>query len=236
MDRSTLPLTARVLCVADALARDYRARTTVIPNGVDVTELDAARGDTMQIRRGLGLGAGPVIGFAGRLTPQKDPMTFLRSVAAVRRDLPTAMGLVVGDGPLRADLELEAARVGLGEHCVFTGARSDVPALLDAMDVFVLSSVSEGFPFVLLEAMAMARPVVATMVDGVTEIVQDDISGVLVAPGDPSSIAGAVLGLLRHPAHARAVGAAARAHVADRFSVERMIHQTEQLYLEVMAS
>ncbi len=236
MDRSTLPLTARVLCVADALARDYRARATIIPNGVDVTELDAARGDTMQIRRGLGLGAGPVIGFAGRLTPQKDPMTFLRSVAAVRRDLPTAMGLVVGDGPLRADLELEAARVGLGEHCVFTGARSDVPALLDAMDVFVLSSVSEGFPFVLLEAMAMARPVVATMVDGVTEIVQDDISGVLVAPGDPSSIAGAVLGLLRHPAHARAVGAAARAHVADRFSVERMIHQTEQLYLEVMAS
>lgn len=236
MDRSTLPLTARVLCVADALAREYRARVTVIPNGVDVNELDAARGDTRQIRRGLGLGAGPVIGFVGRLTPQKDPMTFLRSVTAIRRELPSTMALVVGDGPLRAALALEAARVGLGAHCVFTGARSDVPALLDTMDVFVLSSVSEGSPFVLLEAMAMARPVVATTVNGVIEIVQHGVSGTLVAPGDPSSIAGAVLDLLRHPERARTMGAAARARVADRFSAERMTRRTEQLYLEVLAS
>ena len=233
MDRSTLPLTARVLCVADTLARDYRARVTVIPNGVDVNELDAARGDTRQIRRGLGLGAGPVIGFVGRLTPQKDPMTFLRSVAAIRRELPSATGLVVGDGPLRADLELEMARLGLGEHCVFTGARSDVPALLDTMDVFVLSSVSEGFPFVLLEAMGLGCPVVATGVNGVTEIVQADISGLLVVPGDPASIASAVIDLLRRPERARALGAAGRARVADCFSVERMVRKTEQLYREI---
>jgi glycosyltransferase involved in cell wall biosynthesis len=236
MDRLTLPLTARVLCVAEALAGDYRARVTVIPNGVDVEALAAARKDTIEVRRELGLEAGPVVGFAGRLTPQKDPMTFLRALAALRRELPTAMGLVVGDGPLRADLQLEAVRLGLTEHCVFAGLRADVPALLGAMDVFVLSSVSEGFPFVLLEAMAMGCPVVATAVNGVTEIVQAGVSGILVAPRDPTSITGAVVDLLRSPERARALGAAARARVTDRFSVERMIRQTEQLYLDVVAS
>ena len=236
MDRVTLPLSARVLCVAEALARDYPRRATVIPNGVDVNELEAARGERLEIRRALGLGVGPLIGFVGRLTPQKDPVTFLRALAAVRRDVPDAAGLLVGDGALRADLELEATRLGLGGHCVFAGARPDVPALLDAMDLFVLSSVSEGFPFVLLEAMAMARPVVATAVNGVTELIRPDVDGILVAPGDPASIARAVLDLLRRPEHARAVGAAARARVADHFSVDRMVQQTERLYLEVAAA
>jgi glycosyltransferase involved in cell wall biosynthesis len=235
LDRQTLPLTTRVLCVAEALARDYRARVTVIPNGVDVEEFDAAPRDTMAVRRGLGLGGGPVVGFVGRLTPQKDPMTFLWALAALRRELPAATGLVVGDGPLRADLRREAARLGLAAHCAFAGLRSDVPAVLGAMDVFVLSSISEGLPFVLLEAMAMARPVVATAVDGVTEIVEPDVSGVLVPPGDPASLAGAVLDLLRHPERGRRLGAAARARVVDRFSAERMIRRTEELYLGVAA-
>jgi glycosyltransferase involved in cell wall biosynthesis len=187
------------------------------------------------VRRGLGLVAGPVIGFAGRLTPQKDPITFLRALAALRRELPTAAGLVIGDGPLRGDLEREAARVGLAQHCLFAGVRSDVPALLGAMDVFVLSSVSEGLPFVLLEAMALACPVVATAVNGVTEIVEPDVTGVLVPPGDPASIAGAVLDLLQRPDRARALGAAARARVIERFSVERMVQDTERLYLDVAA-
>lgn len=231
LDRLTLPLTARVLCVADALARDYGARTTVIPNGVDVEELEASRGDAAQVRGGLGLGRGPVVGFAGRLTPQKDPVTFLRALAAVRREMPAATGLVVGDGPLRVDLEREATRLGLGPHCVFTGGRTDVPALLGVMDVFVLSSVSEGFPFVVLEAMALARPIVATAIDGVTQILDDAVSARLVPPADPASTAAAILDLLRHPDRARALGAAARGRVADRFGADRMIEQTERLYL-----
>jgi glycosyltransferase involved in cell wall biosynthesis len=233
MDRLTLPLTARVLCVAEALSGDYRGRTTVIPNGVELRELDAARGKGQAVRAELGLGGSPVVGFVGRLTPQKDPATFLRAVGAIRREWPAARGLVVGEGPLRADLERERDRLGLGERCALVGARSDVPAVLDAIDVFVLSSVSEGFPFVVLEAMAMARPVVATAVDGVTEIVEDGVSGVLVAPGNPASIAAETLDLLRRPDRARALGAAARARVAERFSVEAMVQRTQRLYLEV---
>jgi glycosyltransferase involved in cell wall biosynthesis len=233
MDRLTLPLTARVLCVAEALARDYRARATVIPNGVEVEALDADAPEAIAVRRDLGLGPRPVVGFAGRLTAQKDPMTFLRALAALRRERSTATGLIVGDGPLRAELEREAARLGLTEHCVFTGLRADVGALLGAMNVFVLSSVSEGFPFVLLEAMARARPVVATAVNGVTEIVEPDVSGILVAPGDPDAIAAAVSDLLRRPERARALGEAARARVADRFGVERMMRETERLYRQV---
>jgi glycosyltransferase involved in cell wall biosynthesis len=233
MDRLTLPLTTRVLCVARALTGDYAVPTTVIPNGVALEDLDVGRGQGRLVRAELGLGAAPVVGFVGRLTPQKDPATFLQAVAAVRREVPAVRGVIVGDGPLRRDLERDAPRRGLASHCVLVGPRPDVPAVLDAMDVFVLSSVSEGFPFVVLEAMAMGCPVVATAVDGVTEIVEDGVSGVLVPPRDPAAIARAVVDLLRRPDRASALGAAARARVAEHFGLEAMIRRTQELYLEV---
>ncbi len=236
LDRATLPLTTRVLCVARALTRDYRAPTTVIPNGVALDELDLGRGKGRVVRGELGLGAEPVVGFVGRLTSQKDPVTFLEAITAIRREVPAVRGLVVGDGPLRADVERAVGRLGLSSHCALVGARPDVPALLDAVDVFVLSSVSEGFPFVVLEAMAMACPVVATAVDGVTEIVEDGVSGVLVPPGDPAAIARATVDLLTHPDRARALGTAGRTRVAQHFSLQSMVRRTQELYLEVVGA
>jgi glycosyltransferase involved in cell wall biosynthesis len=165
------------------------------------------------------------------MTPQKDHRTFLTALAAVRADLPEVRALIVGDGPLRVELEAEARRLGLAEACRFTGVREDIPDCLAAASVVVLSSVSEGFPLTVLEALAMARPLVATAVNGVTEIVEPDVTGLLVPPRRPDLLTRTVLSLLRDPERARALGQAGRKGVEVRFPVERMVERLERLYL-----
>jgi glycosyltransferase involved in cell wall biosynthesis len=235
-DHLTLPLTSAVICVAHALGRDYPRRALVIPNGIELEHFDPAAVAAADVRQRWGLSAGPVVGFVGRLTPQKDPLTFLRVVADIRRHLPDVNALVVGDGPLRGAVEAEIARLELRPSCRLTGMQAEVAPLLGAMDVFVLSSVSEGFPFVVLEAMAMERPVVATEVNGVAEIIEPGISGVLVAPRAPDAIARAALALLRAPAGARRMGRAARARVAERFTVAGMVDRLQTLYATLVSS
>jgi len=237
MDRLTLPLTARVLCVAGALAEPYSGRAVVVRNGIDLDDFDpvAAGPAARALRRGLGLDAGPALGFVGRLTPQKDPLAFVALLAALRRERPDVQGVIVGDGPLRAEVERAAREAGLAASCRLLGERADVAALLAALDVFVLSSVSEGFPFVVLEAMAMERPVVATAVNGVPEIVEDGITGRLVARGDGAALARAVREALAAPEAARAMGRAGRRRVAERFTARRMVAETEALYREVLS-
>jgi glycosyltransferase involved in cell wall biosynthesis len=174
-----------------------------------------------------------VVGFVGRLTPQKDPVAFVRTLATLRASRPDVQGLVVGDGPLRSTVE-DVARA-LGVTCRFVGERDDVTALFALVDVFLLTSVSEGFPFVVLEAMAMERPVVATAVNGVPEIVEDGVTGVLVARGDVDGMARALLGMLASPGAARAMGRAGRRRVAERFTARRMADETQALYLRLLS-
>ncbi|OLB95032.1 MAG: hypothetical protein AUH30_16570 [Candidatus Rokubacteria bacterium 13_1_40CM_68_15] len=235
-DRLTLPLTSAVLCVAEALGRDYPHRALVIHNGIELDHFDPGAVSAAGVRQRWGLGSGPVIGFVGRLTPQKDPFTFLHAVAELRRHMPDLQALVVGDGPLRGAVEAEIARVELRSSCRLTGMQAEVAPLLGAMDVFVLSSVSEGFPFVVLEAMAMERPVVATDVNGVAEIIERGASGVLVAPRAADAIARAALVLLRAPADARRMGRAARARVAERFTVAGMVDRLQTVYATLVSA
>jgi glycosyltransferase involved in cell wall biosynthesis len=236
MDRLTLPLTARVVCVASALAPDYRGRAVVVRNGIDVGELDpvAAGPAAAAVKRALGLGAGPVVGFVGRLTPQKDPLAFVAVVAALRRARPDVHALIVGDGPLRGEVEHAIAAQGLGASCRVLGERGDVATLFAVLDVFLLTSVSEGFPFVVLEAMAMERPVVATAVNGVPEIVEHGVTGVLVGRGDVDGLARAVLDTLAVPEAARAMGRAGRRRVQESFTARRMVAETEALYARLL--
>ena len=238
LDRLTVSWTETILCVAESLARDLVERSRVparkvrvIPNGVDVARFDPARADGERVRREFALGPGPVLGIIGRMTPQKDHRTFLAALAAVRADLPEVKALIVGDGPLRVELEAEAGRLGLADACCFTGVREDIPDCLAAATVVVLSSVSEGLPFTVLEALAMARPLVATAVNGVTEIVEPDLTGLLIPPRRPDLLTRTVLSLLRDPERARALGQAGRKVVEVRFPIERMVERLERLYL-----
>jgi len=131
--------------------------------------------------------------------------------------------VIIGEGPMRPELEREVKRHGLEGSVRLLGERLDVPALLPGLDVFVLSSVNEGLPLALLEAMACARPVVVTDVGGVAGVVDRGRAGVVVTPGDVDGIAKAVIGLLRDPVHAAQLGAAGRKIVEQRYDLRSTI-------------
>lgn len=210
------------------------SRIRVIHNSVDLGRFDSLPSRD-EARSALGLPTeGPVITAVASLTPQKGHSDLLEAVAKVRTDFPNLLLLLVGRGPLRDALEDMARRLGLAENVHFLGARKDVPAILAASDVAVLSSHWEGLSLALAEAGAAGLPVVATEVDGIPEIVQHGVTGLLVPPRRPQLLAEALHALLRDPSRRQQMGEAARRWVAERFSVERMVRETESLYVELL--
>jgi len=167
---------------------------------------------------------------AGRLETQKGLMYLLDAAALVRRELPTAHVLIVGDGPLGPRLRAQAERLGLTEVVRFAGWRDDVPRLTHAADVFCLASLWESFGLVLAEAMSMSKPVVATDVDGIPEVVSHGRTGLLVPPRDPPALAAALLAVLRDTALAARLGQAGRERVAAHF---RLAPNMERLAREL---
>jgi len=216
----------RIIAVSNDLARtlevDGHRRSVVVPihNGIDLGAVRSSR-DAREVRRELGIPDGAtVFGTVGRLSPVKDHRTLLHAAQRVARHHRHASFLFVGDGPLYDELVLTASQLGLGRACVFAGARDDVYDVLAAMDVFVLSSLHEGIPMALLEAMALGKPVVATAVGGVPEIVTHGENGLLVAPRDDRALAEACLELAGRPGVTATLGAAARQTIAEHFSHE----------------
>lgn len=206
---------------------------TVILNGLDVPRIPGA-GERERLRSQLGWTPGrPVVGTVARLHRQKGIVHLLRAGRRILGAVPESMMAIVGDGPQAGRLKREARRLGLGERCLFLGAREDAAALMALFDVFVLPSLWEGLPFVLVEAAALERPVVATAVDGVPEILEDGRTGLLVPPGDPEALAGAVIRLLRDRKAAGRLAGKAKALVPPRFPLRRMVEQTQNLYLEL---
>ena len=175
-------------------------KITVIENGVDISIFSDNQVAAQSIRSEFGITKSvPLFGIIGRLKPQKDIPTFLRAAAEILSKRPDARFLVVGDGPLRKELELQAKELGLIPSLIFTGMRKDIAAIMTALDVLVLSSLWEGLPVILLEAMAASRPVVSTAVDGVKGVAVPDKTALLVEPGSPSTLAEACLRLAGNP-------------------------------------
>jgi glycosyltransferase involved in cell wall biosynthesis len=174
----------------------------------------------------------PVVGLVGRLVPEKGVDVFLRAAALVSAVVPQARFLVVGDGPLRPDLEHRAAVLGLAGAVTFTGYRSDAPRLLAGLDVLAVPSRSDGSPLVVCEAMAAGVPVVASRVGGLPDLVEDGGSGLLVRPGEAEDLARALVSLLLDPEAARRLGARGRRLAAGR-SHERLVDRMTQLYTDV---
>jgi glycosyltransferase involved in cell wall biosynthesis len=232
-----------LLTNADALRTEAEAHGTVarwevIPNGVD-TDWFRVDGSSAEAKRALGLHpVRPVLGAVGRLEARKghdlllDALHVMRTLAPAHRP----QLLLVGDGPLRSALERRTGELGLARDVMFAGSLSDVRPALAAIDLFVLPSRAEGMSNALLEAMAAARPVVATAVGGTSEVLDADRTGVLVRPDDPEALAAAVLGLLAEPVRCARLGAAARQAVEDRFGARRMISRLEELYTERLAA
>jgi glycosyltransferase involved in cell wall biosynthesis len=171
----------------------------------------------------------PVVGLVGRLVPEQGVDVFLRAAALVSAVVPQARFLVVGDGPLRPDLEHRAAVLGLADAVTFTGYRCDAPNVLAGLDVLAVPSRSDGSPLVVCEAMAAGVPVVASRVGGLPDLVEDGGSGLLVRPGEAEDLARALVSLLLDPEAARRLGARGRRLAASR-SHERLVDRMTQLY------
>jgi L-malate glycosyltransferase len=194
---------------------------THIHNGIDLHSVAAGRAPR-EIRRELAIPEDALLfGTVGRLSPVKDHAAFLEAAAEIRRTRPDARFVIVGGGPLERELRRRAAQLGLEDVCLFTGPRIDAHNIMAAIDVFVLPSLSEGIPMAVLEAMALGRPVVATAVGGVPEVVQHGTTGLLVEPGNPLALAQACLELAGDPKLAAALGNRARQTVEARFTSER---------------
>ena len=206
-----------------------------IHNGVDLSRLRPTK-DREQIRRDLGITPRTLlVGTAGRLSPVKAQDCLLRAAPLILRQEPHARFLIVGDGPLRDELAALADQLGVRHAVLFLGARADVHDLIWAMDIFVLPSLSEGIPMALLEAMALGRPVVATAVGGIPEIVTHTSNGLLIKRGDEHGLANACLDLAFDRTRAQAIGAAARETIEQAFSHETNGRAVVDAYRDVVS-
>ncbi len=219
----------------DAVARGIVPATRIrtIPNGI-VPAPPSLDGAAARRRLGLALDQ-PVVGTVGRLARQKSPEDVVRVAAHVVREIPAAAFLLVGDGPLRAGLERLARDLGVARNVRFLGVRDDVDAILPALDVLLLTSLWEGMPLTILEAMAAGLPVVATRVNGVPEVVAHGATGLLAEPRDVPALAAHVLALLGARESAQAMGEAGRQRVGERFTFGRTVDALSDLYQELYA-
>lgn len=221
---------ARQRFAADGM-RPRRALLSV-PNGIRLERFRPADDVARQsLVAELGLPTGSrIIGTVGRLQPVKDHALLLRAFAKVRVQVPEAALVIVGDGPLRAALEAQAEQAGLSDAVRFMGDRHDVPRLLTGMEVFALTSTSEGYSVALLEACASSLPIVATDVGGNREIVRHGVNGRLVPSGDTAAIATALIALLRGGEQAAAMGRAGYAWAQAEASFRTMAERYHGLY------
>lgn len=227
----------RVVVVSDS-ARDAMLapgrmvpeRVETLPNGIDTT-LFGAKADSKKLRAELGLPwDAPVFGIVARLSPEKLHHVLLDAMVLLIQRLPKALLVVVGDGALRADLEQHAKQIGVTSSVSFLGERSDVHRLLQAFDVFVLSSETEGLSLTLLEAAAAGLPIVATDVGGNSEVVVDGHNGILVEPNNPQALAAAMERLAAEPKRARSMGELGRERVNELYSLDAMVKRYEAVY------
>ena len=208
-------------------------RVEVVSLGIDLRRFERALASPERVAD-YRQGAGRVVGAIGRLVPQKAMHVLLEATPALLQADPGTRVLLVGDGPLRGDLQAQAERLGIAHAVRFAGYQEDVVSAYAAMDVFVLPSRDEGFGLVFLEAMAVGVPVVGTRVIGSEDAVEDGVTGLLVPYADPAALAGAIRSILDDPGLAGRLRDTAAERVRRVSSRERSAAQVEALYREIL--
>ncbi len=237
------PFSDALIAVSEAVKQDLVGlgvapahHIRVVPLGLDLERFkeDLPRGG---LRAAPGFSAlSPLVGMVGRLVPIKDVPTFLRAAALVHEARPDTRFVLVGDGEQRAELERYAERLGLSRVIAFLGWRRDMEAVYGDLDVIVNSSRNEGTPVALIEALASAKPVVATRVGGTADLLADGAFGRLVAAEDPRALADAVLEVLDDQAAARRRALLGQAHVLVRHGAFRLVADIDALYRELLSA
>jgi glycosyltransferase involved in cell wall biosynthesis len=209
-------------------------RVVKIYNGIELDKYNPKLKKT-SFRNNWGIPpAAPIVGAIGRMVWQKGFEFFIKAIPEIVEFTPDTRFLLVGDGPLRPNLENLARKLNVYDRIIFTGFRSDIPDLLSTMDVLAVPSVQEGFPMITLEAMAMAKPVVATQIQGITEQIVDGKEGVLIPPRNPEALARTVQRLITDRELSARLGRTARRTVEDFFSVGKMLRETEKVYASLL--
>ncbi len=228
-----------VIGVSSQIESKYKAegevsRVTCIRNGIDL-EGKLIQTDRWRTRKDLGIDSETcLIGTVGRLTPVKGIPYLLEAASVLLRQGAKVKILVVGEGSIRQDLTAQTRSLGITDHVVFLGHREDTDALLQALDIFVLPSLSEGVPMALLEAMAAARAVVASRVGGIPEIIEDGFEGHLVEPMDVKGLVERCRRLIESPDVARKMGEQGRKRVERDFSATTMADRVASVYKELL--
>lgn len=242
-DRLLASLTDRAVAVSES-TREFLVRRRHVPpgkvrvvwNGAPLADFaPLGPGAAAETRRGLGLPeAALVVGSVGRLSAQKGHRYLLEAAARLAPRHPRLRLVLAGDGDEEPALRAQASSLGIEDRVVFAGHRSDVPALLAALDVFCISSTYEGTPLTLFEAMAAGRPIVSTAVDGCREVLEPGVTGLLVPPRDPEAMAAALEQALTDLDLRRALGDGALL-ASKRYDISETVRSLERLYEEVLA-
>jgi glycosyltransferase involved in cell wall biosynthesis len=236
------PFTSRAIAVSQSVReacvskrRVAGSKVSVLHNGIPLDRFsEPAMAAVAGERERLGIPSNAsVVGTVGRLREEKGTRFLIEAAPAVLERFPNTIFLVVGDGPLRTELEDLAGQLGVAENILFTGFREDIQIMLGMMDVVVVPSLSEGFGLVVVEAMAIKKPVIASRVGGINEIITDDQNGLLIPAGDPGAVAAEVIGLLESVDRRKSLAAAAFQSV-QAYSIEAHVQRLQEIYWQTV--
>ena len=219
----------RQILIADGVPDE---RTVTVHEGIDLERVESAPPARLHEELWLPHQA-PIVGNVAALVPHKGQRHLIEAAALVVRQVPDARFVIAGEGELRQALERQIKEHHLEKHVLLAGFRPDVLSVHKAFDIFVMSSVTEGLGTSLLDAMACARPIVATTAGGIPEVVADGETGLLVPPRDHHALADAIVRLLNDSDLRRRLGEAGLARVRERFSADRMVRDTLRVYERV---
>lgn len=238
LERMAAFFTDKIVALTDIEKRDMirynickPSKITVLPSALDLNKFDKVEIDIEKKKAEFNIKINNfVVGMIGRLEPIKGPLDFIVACKYIAQKLPQTTFLVVGDGPLKQSLISCSRKLNISDNVIFTGWREDIPEILSILDVVVLTSLNEAVGRVLLEAGALGKPVVATNVGGVPEIVRDNETGVLVPPNAPQKTADAVVDLLKDEKRRYAMGLAAKEWVRSNFDTDKIKDSVHDLY------
>jgi glycosyltransferase involved in cell wall biosynthesis len=240
LERLTARMSDSIITLSEGLRRElaeeYRitrkGRITVLPLGLDLGVFTKMERKTGVFRQEQGIPAdAPLIGIVGRITPIKNHALFLKAAVEIRKQIPNARFVIVGDGEIRAEIEALVDQLGLREAVTFTGWQKDLAHIYSDLDVLVISSINEGTPVTVIEGLAACCPVVATAVGGVPDLLDQGKLGRLVKDQTPEALAKGILDTLASPPD----GQEAQALMVDRYGIERLVKDLDGLYRGILA-
>jgi glycosyltransferase involved in cell wall biosynthesis len=235
MNDAVIAVSREVQTRIEPYVRNGSPRLYTIPNAVDPEMFEGIVVSREEICQEFGFPSDArIVVNVANLVAKKGHRYLLAAAKRVIGNEPRARFLLVGTGPLGTQLSIEARRHGLDGHVVFTGFREDATRLMAAADVFVLSSLHEGLPVSLLEAMALGKPAVVTRVGGVPEVAVANETAVVVEAADDAALAAGIAGLLRDPSRRQEIGESARRFVRQRYGMAQMVAAVENVYQQVV--